>query len=158
MPPPQTETESPIDKLEPGLGNVLFDTWLVSRAVHSLIDHVIKPSGLDADEFAIYSILSMRNGMTPSELANWMSAPATTVSSYVKRFERREHVHRVPSSQDRRSYQLLLTAVGRAAHQRAGELFETTLGEVDDQLGGRSSELHLQLLELRRVIDKVATN
>ncbi len=46
---------NPPDMLDPGIGNVLFDTWLVSRAVHSLIDDVIKPTGLDADEFAIYS-------------------------------------------------------------------------------------------------------
>ena len=93
--PPATPNTA--DMLDPGLGNVLFDTWLVSRAAHSLIDDVIKQAGLVADEFAIYSILSRGEGMTPSELARWMSAPATTVSSYVKRFERRGHVDRVPS-------------------------------------------------------------
>jgi DNA-binding MarR family transcriptional regulator len=153
-----TEPEITIDKLDPGLGNVLFDTWLVSRAVHSLIDDVIKSAGLDADEFAIYSVLSMRDGMTPSELASWMSAPPTTVSSYIKRFERRGHVHRVPSAEDRRSYRLSLTVEGRAAHHSAGELFETTLIEVDDALGPQASNLHHQLLELRRVIDKIAAH
>ena len=77
-------TPNPADMLDPGLSNVLFDTWLVSRAVQSLIDDVIKPTGLDADEFAIYSVLSRGEGMTPSELSGWMSAPATTVSSYVR--------------------------------------------------------------------------
>ncbi len=149
-------TPNPADLSDPGLGNILFDTWLVSRAVHSLIDDVIKPTGLDADEFAIYSILSRGEGMTPSELSRWMSAPATTVSSYVKRFEKRGHVDRVPSVEDRRSYRLTLTAEGRAAHRAAGELFQSTLAEVDEVLGTRGPDVHLQLLELRRVIDAIA--
>ncbi len=150
-------TPNPPDMRDPGLGNVLFDTWLVSRAVHSLIDDVIKPTGLDADEFAIYSVLSRGEGMTPSELARWMSAPATTVSSYVKRFEKRGHVDRVPSTEDRRSYRLLLTTEGRTAHRRAGELFRPTLAEVDQALGQQGPNVRLQLLELRRVIDAIAT-
>jgi DNA-binding MarR family transcriptional regulator len=142
--------------LDPGIGNVLFNTWLVSRAVHSLIDDVIKPTGLNADEFAIYSVLSRGEGMTPSELSGWMSAPATTVSSYVKRFEKRGHVDRVPSVEDRRSYRLILTTEGRAAHRRAGELFQPTLAELDEALGKQGPKVHLQLLELRRVIDTIA--
>ena len=143
--------------LDPGLGNVLFSTWLTSRAVHSLIDDVIKPTGLDADEFAIYSVLARGEGMTPSELARWMSAPATTVSSYVKRFEKRGHVDRVPSVEDRRSYRLTLTAEGRAAHHEAGELFQPTLAEVEEALGQNEPDVHLQLLELRRVVDAIGT-
>lgn len=152
--PPTTPDTA--DMLDPGLGNVLFDTWLVSRAVHSLIDDVIEPAGLDADEFAIYSVLARGEGMTPSELSRWMSSPATTVSSSVKRFERRGHVDRVPSVEDRRSYRLILTTEGRAAHRRAGELFRATLAEVDEALGTHGPEVHLQLLELRRVIDAIA--
>lgn len=143
---------------DPGLGNVLFDTWLVSRAVHSLIDDVIKPTGLDADEFAIYSVLSRGDGMSPSELSRWMSAPATTVSSYVKRFEKRGHVDRVPSAEDRRSYRLVLTAEGRSAHRNAGELFRPTLAQVEEALGQNEPNVHLQLLELRRVIDAIAAS
>ncbi|BAN04567.1 MarR family winged helix-turn-helix transcriptional regulator [Ilumatobacter coccineus] len=139
-----------------GLGNVLFDTWLVSRAVHSLIDDAIKPTGLDADEFAIYSVLSMGDGMTPSELSHWMSAPATTVSSYVKRFEKRGHIDRVPSTEDRRSYRLVLTPEGRTAHRAAGELFQPTLAAVDEALGKDGPNVHVQLLELRRIIDAIA--
>ena len=150
-------TPAPADMLDPALGNVLFGTWLTSRAVHALIDDVIRPSGLDADEFAIYSVLSRGDGMTPSELSRWMSAPATTVSSYVKRFEKRGHVDRVPSVEDRRSYRLTLTTEGRAAHRRAGELFQPTLAEIDEALGQNEPDVRLQLLELRRVIDAIAT-
>ena len=95
--------------------------------------------------------------MTPSELSRWMSAPATTVSSYVKRFEKRGHVDRVPNVEDRRSYRLTLTATGRAAHQKAGELFQPTLADVEEALGHNEPDVRLQLLELRRVIDAIVT-
>ncbi len=50
-------------------GNVLFDIWLVSRATIALVDEVVWPSGLDADEFGVYSVLASGDGLTPTELA-----------------------------------------------------------------------------------------
>lgn len=137
------------------IGNVLFDTWLVSRAVHALIDDAIEASGLDADEFAIYSTLSAGDGLTPTELAQWMAAPTTTVSSYVKRFERRGHVKRVPNPDDGRSYRLRLTKSGREAHRAAGELFATVLAAVQQTLGAEASSTHQRLLALRDVVDTI---
>lgn len=140
-------------QIDPGLGNVLFDVWLASRAVHALIDDAIGPSGLDADEFAIYSVLASGTAMTPSQLADWMAAPPTTVSSYIKRFEQRGHVKRVPSPEDRRSYRVELTRTGREAHHAAGSLFRPALGHVDEALGETAEDTQQRLLELRRVVD-----
>ena len=152
--PPETETVA--DTFDPGLGNVLFDVWLASRAVHAVIDDAIRPSGLDADEFAIYSVLASGSAMTPSELADWMAAPPTTVSSYVKRFERRGHVRRTPNPEDRRSYRVELTATGREAHHTAGALFRPVLDQIDAALEGRADDTRQRLLELRRVVDALA--
>jgi DNA-binding MarR family transcriptional regulator len=114
--------------------NVLFDVWLVSRAANGLLDDALSPSGLTADEFAVYSVL--RAGpLSPSALAQWMTAPLTTVSSYVKRFERRGHVERVPNPEDRRSYRLALTPEGIGAHERAGARFLPVLRAVESALG-----------------------
>lgn len=141
------------DKVAADIGNVLFDTWLVSRAVHALIDAAIEASGLDADEFAIYSTLASCDGVTPTELAQWMAAPSTTVSSYIKRFERRGHVQRVPNPDDRRSYRLQLTATGRDAHRTAGELFAPALAAVEETLGAKAPSTHQHLLTLRSAVD-----
>lgn len=149
------DARTSMDEVDPGVGNVLFDTWLVSRAVHALIDHAIRASGLDADEFAVYSTLASSDGLTPTELAQWMAAPTTTVSSYVKRFERRGHVTRIPNAEDRRSYRLRLTATGREAHRAAGELFAPTLAAVEEVLGSETAEMHQQLLRLRQIVDTV---
>jgi DNA-binding MarR family transcriptional regulator len=136
-----------------GPSNVLFDAWLVSRSVHQLIDTAIAESGLDADEFAVYSVLASSDGLTPSELAHWMAAATTTVSSYVKRFERRNHVTRIPNAEDGRSYRLQLTDAGREAHQHAGALFAPVLTHTEQTLGTHAQTVHTQLLELLRAVD-----
>jgi DNA-binding MarR family transcriptional regulator len=117
------------------LDNVLFNVWLVSRATNGLLDRALRPAGLDGDEFALYSLLLAGDGATPSDLARWMAAPPTTVSSYLKRLERRGHAEREANPADRRSYRLRLTAAGRAAHAEAGALFLPALAAVRAGLG-----------------------
>ncbi len=134
--------------------NVLFEVWLVSRAVNSLLDTALEPSGLTADEFAVYSVL--RTGpLTPSALADWMAAPLTTVSSYVKRFERRGHVRRLDNPDDRRSYRLTLTSQGRRAHERAGMRFLPVLDAVQSALGSSESTVERSLKALHRATTEV---
>lgn len=138
-----------------GLANLLFDVWLVSRSTTALIDEVVRPSGLDADEFAVYSVLSSGDGMTPSELSHWMSAPPTTVSSYVKRFERRGHVRRIANLGDGRSYRVKLTAAGRRAHQAAGDLFAPVAELVSGRIGDETAGTHRRLQALHEVISSL---
>jgi DNA-binding MarR family transcriptional regulator len=124
---------------EPGRAtNVLFDVWLVSRAANALLDEALEPAGLTADEFAVYSVLG-RAPLTPTALAEWMAAPLTTVSSYVKRFETRGHVARVANPDDGRSYRVTLTAQGVLAHADAGARFLPVLHRVEQSLGSSSS-------------------
>jgi DNA-binding MarR family transcriptional regulator len=142
--------------LDARLDNVLFDVWLVSRATAALLDEALRGSGLDSDEFAVYSVLASSEFMTPTELARWMSAPPTTVSSYVKRFEQRRHIVKTPHPGDGRSYRLSLTAAGRRAHRRAGLLFLPVLDMVGDRIGGGGSETHQRLRDLHREIEAIA--
>jgi DNA-binding MarR family transcriptional regulator len=149
--PTVPEPDEPV-VLDARLDNVLFDVWLVSRATTALIDEAVHASGLTADEFAVYSVLASTDGMTPTELAHWMSAPATTVSSYVKRFERRGHVQRLPNPDDGRSYRVQLTVAGRRVHAAAGELFRPVLDEVTRRLGDDAAATHRRLRALHDAI------
>ena len=147
--------DNPSAVIDPGLGNVLFEVWLVSRAVHALIDETIEPTGLDADEFAIYSLLASSATTTPTDLAQWMAAPATTVSSYVKRFEKRGHVKRFANPDDGRSYLIKLTAAGRRIHREAGDLYRPILADVEQRLGRGTDQTHRRLAALHEVVDAV---
>lgn len=132
--------------------NVLFDVWLVSRATSAVLDAALAQSGLTADEFAIYSVLTTTDAMTPSELARWMAAPLTSMSSYIKRFEARGHITRVARPDDGRSYRLQLTAAGRAAHRSAGKLFQPVLDHVERALDLPQATVRDALQSLHRAL------
>lgn len=132
--------------------NVLFDVWFLSRATTAVLDAALEPSGLTADEFGIYSVLTSADSMTPTDLSRWMSAPLTTVSSYVKRFERRGHVTRIRNPNDGRSWVLTLTPEGHRAHQAAGELFVPVLERVVTALGQHEPGVREALGALRRAL------
>lgn len=133
--------------------NVLFDVWLVSRATTGALDAALEPAGLTADEFAIYSVLRSPSAMTPSELARWMCAPLTTVSSYVKRLEGRGHVTREKHPDDGRSYVLRLTPAGRRAHRAAGARFAPVLERVVAELGSEEPAVRRALAALHRSLE-----
>lgn len=137
-------------------GNVLFDVWLMARATAAAIDEAVSAAGLDADEFAVYSMLATGPdaavGMRPSDLSRWMSAPPTTVSSYLKRFGRRGHLERSPDGNDARSHRVRLTAEGLAAHRAAATHFEPLLTKVNEALGSEVSSTRERLLWLHRIL------
>jgi len=134
---------------------VTFMVWLTSRATADLLDAVLVPAGLDGDEFAIYSVLTAAPAITPTELARWMAAPPTTVSSYVKRFEARGHVQREPNPADRRSYLIKLTPEGRRTHRAAVSLFTPLRARVASGLGSLEPQVRDALATLRTVLDEI---
>jgi DNA-binding MarR family transcriptional regulator len=136
--------------------NVLFDTWLTARAAIALLDGALAGTGLDAEDFAVYSVLREAGEISPGELARWMSAPATTVSSHVKRLAARGHVRQVPHPEDRRSYRLTLTAAGQDAHATAGQHFLPALATVEAALPGPAGDVQQALRDLRVAISAAA--
>lgn len=145
-----TVTEMHTDRL-----NVLFGVWLASRAAMDLVDSALDSAGLDGEEFAVYSMLATATTITPTELAQWMAAPATTVSSFIKRLEERGHVDRVPNPADHRSYRVRLTPEGRRVHRKAAAVFAPVLGAVVFALAENQEEVRRALLRLRNAIDDV---
>jgi DNA-binding MarR family transcriptional regulator len=131
----------------------LFLVWLVARSTEDLMDTVLRQAGVTGDEFALYSVLAASPGITPSELSRWMAAPATTVSSYVKRLEARGHLVREAHPSDRRSYRIHLTAAGRRTHRAAAALFGPFRAHVIDELAGQELPVEDSLLFLREVVD-----
>ena len=146
----------PVDDVPADGTNVLFDVWLIARATGELLAPALSPTGLDADEFGIYSALSSSDAMTPTELARWLSTAPTTVSSVVRRLEARGHLTRTRNPADGRSYLLALTPEGRAVHQAAGQAFLVVLERVLDVLGPDEPGIRRSLTTLRQALDRVA--
>lgn len=135
--------------------NVLFDVWLTSRAATGLLDAALAPAGLTADEFGVYSVLTSTDWMTPSELAVWVSAPATTVSSYVKRLEDRGHLERRRNPADGRSFVVRLTPSGRSTHRAAGKAFLPVLEGVLAALGDDEPAVRRAVTRLRVAMEEL---
>jgi len=133
--------------------DITFLVWAVARSTTDLMDSALRPSGLTGDEFAIYSMLAASSGVTPRELARWMAAPASTVSSYVKRFQSRGHIERVPHPEDGRSYRIRLSVEGRRVHATAHRLFAPIRAGVVAALGNQQATVRDALLALRPVLD-----
>jgi DNA-binding MarR family transcriptional regulator len=135
--------------------DTLFMQWLVGRAAQNLVDDVLRPVGLTGDELPVYSMLASDAPVTPTELARWMAAPATTVSSVVKRLESRGHAARERHPDDRRSYRIRLTPAGRHTHEAAIELFRPVSTAVESRLGADRASVEEALLRFREAIDQV---
>jgi DNA-binding MarR family transcriptional regulator len=135
-----------------GPDNVLFAVWLLSRHTARLLDDALRDTGLSADDFAVYSLLTA-GGASPGSLAAWLAAPPTTVSSYVKRFEGRGHVERTPDPTDGRSYRITLTASGITAHRQAGRRFLDVLAHVENRLGPDEPAVRQSLVLLAGTVD-----
>jgi DNA-binding MarR family transcriptional regulator len=103
--------------------SLLFDLFAANQQVRMLLSRALADTGLTPDEYAVYSILFDEGPHAPSELARRAGMPATTMTHYVRSMLEAGHVERAASSSDRRSYRLVLTAAGRAAHARASQAF-----------------------------------
>lgn len=135
--------------------DVLFSVWLVARSTEDLIDSVLAPAGLSADEYAVFSMLRATGGTTPTELARWMAAPPTTVSAAIKRCTARGLVTRVPNPDDRRSSLVRLTAAGLRTHDAARRRFAPVRSDVVERLAGDHLAVAGALTTLRTVVDRL---
>ena len=135
---------------------LLFDVWVVANSTRAVLDEALRPSGLGAEEFALYSAVRRDGGITPTELASLMALPPTTVSSIVSRLERRGHVRRAPNPGDARSYRIQLTEAGMAAHRAAARLFAPVLARVESALGPGAAGARAGLAAMRDAVRAAA--
>ena len=114
---------------------MLFEVFAASRAVGDLVAAALDGSPLTPEEYAIYSVLFDEGPHAPTELARRSGMPATSMSNFVRAMRERGHAERSPDPADRRSYRIVLTAAGAAAHAatsvafaEADERFRTAFG------------------------------
>lgn len=131
---------------------LLFDVWVLANSTRAVLDDALRPSGLGAEEFALYSAIRREGGITPTELASLMALPPTTVSSIVARLQRRGHARRAPNPGDARSHRIELTEAGLAAHAAAAGFFAPVLARVELALGPGVAEARATLSAIRDAV------
>lgn len=103
--------------------SLLFHVFAAEQRVRTLVTSAMADCGLRPDEYAVYSVLFDEGPHAPTDLAQRVGMPPTTMSHYVRAMLERGHVERDVVASDRRSYRLRLTDSGLAAHAEASRAF-----------------------------------
>jgi DNA-binding MarR family transcriptional regulator len=103
--------------------SLLFELHAASRAAGELLAAAMDGAPLTPEEYAIYSVLFDEGPHAPTELARRVGMPPTSMSHFVRSMLERGHAERSADPADRRSYRIVLTPAGRAAHAGASAAF-----------------------------------
>ncbi|HEY0417635.1 MAG TPA: MarR family transcriptional regulator [Gaiellaceae bacterium] len=77
-----------------------------------LVERELAADGVDADGYALLSLVGVRSPVRLTEVASELGMPLTTASDVVRRLERRGLVRRFPNPEDGRSFLFELSARG----------------------------------------------
>jgi DNA-binding MarR family transcriptional regulator len=98
--------------------NPFFRTFVLGQLMHTLLEREL---GDVPNRFGIYSAIGSMGRVTPSDLAQVVGMPPTTLSGHIERLRRAGLVRRVENPDDRRSYLLELTDEGKQAWAQGSE-------------------------------------
>ena len=129
--------------------SLLFDVFAVNQAVSRLLAETMRHGPLTPAEYAVYSAIFELEAATPTELAARLGMRLTTFVDQLREIHRRGHAQRLPHPTDGRSYRVVLTAAGLAAHRAANRDFERAYAAFEAELGSDEAEVQRALVRVR---------
>ena len=118
-----------------------------------MLADAMRDGPLTPGEYAVYSAIFELEAASPTELARRLGMRLTTFMDQLRLVEGRGHARRVPHPTDRRSYRVVLTAAGLAAHRAANRRFEAAYQAVMAQLAGREAAAKQGLHAARTAVE-----
>ena len=125
-------------------GQLFFRLW---RASHTRTAEALKGVGLTPATFALLNVLGARTGAIQRELSTDMSIDPSAMVTLIDELEGAGLVERRRRADDRRAWEVAITAKGRRTLSAARRLAEQVEDEV---LGGLTAAERRQLLTLLR--------
>lgn len=125
--------------------NVLFRLFILGQLANDLVDTAMRRDKLNPNGFAVASAIRAFQPITPTELANLLGMPPTTLSSYLRRLEARRHVKRRPNPDDGRSSLLELTKLGDRYVVAGFPALRGSIARVEEHLDYPAEDLDLAL-------------
>lgn len=104
--------------------SLLFDVFALGQSVGRLLSEAMRDGPLTPAEYAVYSAIFELEAASPTALSARLGMHLTTFMDQLRAIERRGHAARVDNPADRRSYRVVLTAMGLEAHRAANRAFE----------------------------------
>jgi DNA-binding MarR family transcriptional regulator len=106
-----------------------------------LVDRELAADGVDANGYALLSLIGVRGPVRLTEVAGELGMPLTTTSDVVRRLEARRLVRRSANPEDGRSFLFALTAAGDrewhrgwGALQRINAFLHERLGDEEESI------------------------
>jgi MarR family transcriptional regulator, organic hydroperoxide resistance regulator len=115
--------------------SLLFDVFALNQAVGRLLAESMRDAPLTPAEYAVASAIFELEAASPTQLSARLGMRLTTFMDHLRALQRRGFAHRVEHPTDRRSYRVVLTADGLAAHRAANRTFEAAYLAFVDALG-----------------------
>ncbi len=122
---------------------------MAARAVTSVYDEHLRPSGLRASQLAVLWAVIALPGSTVNALAHAIAMDATTLTRNLRILERDALVTMFAGS-DRREREIHASAKGRRAFAKAMPLWEAAQADVSRMAGREVKELNRVLLSMSR--------
>lgn len=133
--------------------NLLLQTYILGQLVGGLLAEEMADGELVPSEYAVQSVIGAFGPIMPSELAQMLGMPPTTLSAHLRRFFERGHLDRTPNPRDGRSYLVTLSKKGRAAVEEGHAALNRTLADVHAELEpGAADAVTDALVEYERVL------
>ena len=119
------------ENLDRNFGFLLHD---VSRLMRTVFDRRGREIGLTRSQWWVLTMLYAKEGVTQSELADFMDLEKPTLGRLLDRMQEKEWIERRPDSHDRRVNRLFLTEkvqeIMRALRKTAADVRKDALGNM----------------------------
>ncbi len=134
--------------------SLLFEVFALNQAVGRFLADAMRDGPLTPAEYAVSSAIFELESATPTVLAGRLGMRLTTFMDQLRTLERRGHAGRLAHPTDRRSYRVVLTADGLAAHRAANRLFEAAHAAYVAALGAGEVRPRQVLRAMREAADR----
>jgi DNA-binding MarR family transcriptional regulator len=128
--------------------------FVLEQAVGRLLGAAMAGGPLNPAEYAAYSVVFDEEAVTPTVMSRRLGMPLTTVIDQVRSMERRGHLRRVPNPADGRSFKVVLTGEGLAAHRGANRQFEAAHARLIEALDVDPKAARVVLRALARAAER----
>ena len=134
--------------------SLLFDVFALNQAVGRLLAAAMRETPLTPAEYAVYSAIFELEAGTPTALARRLGMRLTTFMDQLRTIVERGHARRIDNPDDGRSYRVVLTAAGLAAHRAANLAFESAYAAFARELAVPVEEAQAAIREVRAAADR----
>jgi DNA-binding MarR family transcriptional regulator len=138
-----------------GPPTILFEVFWTQQKRKRLIEVALAGVDLPPEDYPFYVTIGADGPLSPTQMAELLDMPLSTVIFRVRRLERRGHSERIDNPDDGRSFLIRLTPQGRRLLNQARPRFRRYAEGVEARLGkAKTKALAAELVELRSAIDE----